>query len=652
MDRVFNIINLLLDNKEPITINDIANKLKVSNKTIRNDMEKVEELIIKKGLMLTKKQGVGICIEGTEINRLELQKECLKGKKIIEPYSPEDRRYYILKRLFMSDENITIKELAEELFVSRVTIHKDIDEVETWLKNYNLKLLKKTNYGIEIIGREEDWRNAVVGLISVNKENEELRELLYDDYSGRIDYRTMVKLKELINLDYKQLERILVEAEEKLNFNFSDDAFISLIIHIAISIKRLKSNKDITLSSEVMEGLKKKSEYIIAEDIASDIENTFKVKQGECETGYILLHILGAKMQQSKAIDETMNLENDDLSVSIAYDIITMAQQTININLSTDKQLLNGLILHLRPTINRLKYDLTLRNPILKEIKETYPELYGLAWMTSGIFEKYLGIRISEEEIGYIALHLGAAIERQKKPFSALVVCTSGIGTAQLLAAKLEKRFKEIEIKDIISLTALKEVEYKDIDLIISTVAIESDKPVINISPLLTQNDIKRLDLLINSLKNKSRSKAEDMLNFINDELVEIKACYRTKAEVITSICNKFYSKGYVDQNFIEDVFKRESLGPTEVGNGVAIPHGFSEHVIQSEIGIVILDNPIEWAGGMVDVIFLIGISKADLSKAKGIFKKLYNKIDSVMFLENIRKANSAAEIKRLLEVK
>jgi mannitol/fructose-specific phosphotransferase system IIA component (Ntr-type) len=142
------------------------------------------------------------------------------------------------------------------------------------------------------------------------------------------------------------------------------------------------------------------------------------------------------------------------------------------------------------------------------------------------------------------------------------------------------------------------------------------------------------------------------MINFFNDELVEIKACYRTKVEVITSIFNKFYSKGYVDQSFIEDVFKRESLGPTEVGNGVAIPHGFSEHVIQSKIGIVILDNPIEWAEEMVDVIFLIGISKADLSKAKGIFRKLYNKIDSVMFLENIRKANSAAEIKRLLEVK
>lgn len=143
----------------------------------------------------------------------------------------------------MSKGSVTTKELAEELYVSRVTIHKDLQSVEKWLNKFNLKLLKKPNYGIEVVGDEENWRNAVASLIVLTKEQKELKEFLYNDYTGRIDYRTLMQLKELFDIDYKQLEKIVSNAESKLKFRFSDEAFISLVIHVAISIERLKHKK-------------------------------------------------------------------------------------------------------------------------------------------------------------------------------------------------------------------------------------------------------------------------------------------------------------------------------------------------------------------------------------------------------------------------
>ncbi len=108
--------------------------------------------------------------------------------------------------------------------------------------------------------------------------------------------------------------------------------------------------------------------------------------------------------------------------------------------------------------------------------------------MTSIVFEKYVGCRVNEEEIGYIALHIGAAMERSKKAFKALVVCTSGIGTSQLLAARLGRCFRDIEIKKILSVADIQDDITNDVDFIISTVPLSREavnRPVIHISPFI-----------------------------------------------------------------------------------------------------------------------------------------------------------------------
>ncbi|MDI3501440.1 MAG: hypothetical protein PWP22_1211 [Thermoanaerobacter sp.] len=646
MDRILEIINMLLNSEQPLTVDYIANTLKVSNKTIRNDLKKAEEFVQQKGVKIIKKPRVGIVLEGPRNKKLELVDEIKKSLDFEEPFSPEARKNYILKRLFMSKGSVTIKELAEELYVSRITIHKDLQSVEKWLNKFNLKLLKKPNYGIEVVGDEENWRNAVASLIVLTKEQKELKEFLYNDYTGRIDYRTLMQLKELFDIDYKQLEKIVSNAESKLKFRFSDEAFISLVIHVAISIERLKHKKDVKLSKAVLNNLKQKDEYVIAQQMAKEIEEKFNVVLSESEIGYIVLHIIGTKMQQNKIEDVNLELEDEEsieLAVIMSKEIINIAERALSLDLSNDKQLLNGLILHLRPTINRLKYGLTLRNPLLNDIKENYPEIYGVAWMTSVVFEKYLGKKVAEEEIGYIALHLGAAVERAKKPLKALVVCTTGIGTAQLLAARLEKSFKQIEIKDIVSSVSLHESILNDIDIVISTVPIEINKPFINISPLLTQNDIKRLDEFIQALNKRS--------NLIDTQLLDVDGIYLKKEDLLNKVCMELHKKGYVKEEYIQDVITREKIASTAIGNGIAIPHGLPEHVNKSVFTVVRLKNPIAWDEEKVDMLFMISLTQSDIAKSRYIFRKLYNKLESPEFVENIKKAKNREEIIKLLEV-
>ncbi|MDF2881750.1 MAG: modulated transcriptional regulator, MtlR family [Clostridiaceae bacterium] len=652
MDRVSRALEILLNSNNFISADFIAAKLKVSNKTIRNDFSKIEKIVNEADLKFNKKPGVGIAIEGSEEKKLELMNSIGSSVKEVEPYSPEDRLNYILKVLFMSKTSVTMKELSKSLYISRVTLQKDLEKVANWLSKFNLILIKKTNYGIEINGSEEDWRKAIASLLDSNRGYDGLKELIYDDYHGKIDYKSICKLKELINIDYKILEKIVTDAEAKLKFKFSDEAFVSLIIHIAIAIKRLNEKKDIKLSDEMLKSLKENEEYEIAVQIAFDIEKSFKVKIPESEIGYILLHILGTKLLEGKNDKFSINFGNEsesELAVIMAKEIINISQRALHINFSNDKQLLNGLILHLRPTINRLKYGLTLRNTILKEIKENYIEIFGAAWMTNTIFERYLGVTMPEEEIGYICLHLAAAVERNKNPLKALVVCASGIGTSQFISAKLERSFRQIDIVDVISIIELKRRNIENIDLIISTVPVECSKPVLMVSPLLNQNDIRRIELFLDD-SYKGDIHHCPAPAFIDKSLIKIKNSTENKEKLIMDMCMDLLNSNYIEKGFIDSVLKRENIYPTEIGWGIALPHGDPEFVKKSCLAVNKLEQPLNWGREKVDTVFLLCISMEDRGKLKKWMRGLYNFLEideNRIFLKN---AKSNEEIYSIME--
>ncbi|SHJ55768.1 BglG family transcription antiterminator [Paramaledivibacter caminithermalis] len=650
MDRVKEITSILLKSKNPITINQIASILKVSNKTIRNDLKKLQDFVEKEGLRLNKKTGVGTSIEGPEENKIQLFQAINKDSHYIEPYSRKGRHNYILKRLFMHSGSLTTKELADELYVCTTTIHKDLKTIEKWIAPFNLKLIKKRNYGIEIVGDEDDYRKAISYLISEVKNVEELQELLYSEYKGRIDYKTLAQLKSLFNIDYKKIEDLLNKVETKLKFRFSQEAYISLIIHIAISMKRIKDNKDIILSKEILESIIDLEEFKCAQEMSTQMEKIFGITIPKSEIGYITLHILGSKIHQKDL--ENLNFYFEDigdleLAVEIAQQIIDLASDALSIDLRKDKALLNGLVLHLRPTINRLKYEMTLRNPILDEIKSNYPDIFGVAWMCSRVFEKYLDVKIPESEIGYIAIHLGAAVERNRKQIRTLVVCHSGIGTSQLLSVRLKRCFKEIEIIGIVSSTELTKDMLDNTELIISTTPLQIDRPVLVISPLFTKTDIRKVDKYIYEVNKKYAYMG------LEEKRVEKEIFYRSKKfkhpnQIIIEMCENLEKKQYVKREFMESTLAREKIMATEVGNGIAIPHGDPKEVIKSCIALTILENPLKWKKEMVKYVFLICIAEKDVAKTKTIFRNLYRSMDKPEFLNGLKKNRKF--VKRMLD--
>ena len=130
-------------------------------------------------------------------------------------------------------------------------------------------------------------------------------------------------------------------------------------------------------------------------------------------------------------------------------------------------------------------------NPLLSKIKEDYPALFDL--VDRGMKRVFVDEEITEEEVGFVAMHFGAALDRGQGNFpnSVLIICPSGIGSSRMLASRLEKAFPQIRHIHNASLFELNELDADDFDLVVSTVSLHiPDESYVRVRPLLSEGEV------------------------------------------------------------------------------------------------------------------------------------------------------------------
>ncbi|MCY6369883.1 BglG family transcription antiterminator [Clostridium ganghwense] len=663
-ERIKNQIELiLLESKEPITVSKIAQYVSVSTKTIRNYLKEMEKKWVENGIQFIKKPNVGVYLKITEQERAELKRKLNNDKDKKIDYSPRYRREYILKTLFKNRYTYTIQLLAEDLYCSKSTIVNDLVYVQKWIENHGLSLKRKQNQGLWIEGNEKTYRRAMMDLFYEIKEEQNSKSIGEDEVEKldyRIDFVNYKKLKHLFpRTNLYKIQYIVQQAEDKLGYYFTDQAFINLITHIAITIERVKNKNEITMGKEMFDTLIKEYEFKVAEWVIEKISEEFGMKFPESEVGYISLHMLGARIQEDipiKDYDALLESQNENY-MKIAEEIIRLVSEILRVDLSNDKLLFTGLVLHLRPTMARLKYGLKLRNPMLERIKREYTSIFGAAWACSSIFEKKMGVSITEDEVGYIALHIAVAVERVSNKIKTVIVCSSGIGTSQLVAGRLRKKINELEIVTIIPLSRLSEELINEADLIVSTIPIAKNNPKIAyISTLVDEVDILKIrssikNIQISACEKKIKENEEvndkelNTKKIINQELCFIENEKREFDEIIQYYGQLMMDKGYVKEGFCRNVLEREKKASTVIGKGIAIPHSKPEYVEESKVCIIKLENPIIRNNQEINIIIILAIKFKDISTTRAFFKNLYSVLDNELLIDKIKKTNDKLEI-------
>ena len=74
----------------------------------------------------------------------------------------------------------------------------------------------------------------------------------------------------------------------------------------------------------------------------------------------------------------------------------------------------------------------------------------------------------------------------------------------------------------------------------------------------------------------------------LDAELILLDVDCKNKEDILRVMSDKLLEHNFINnqEKFLEDVYNREKLGETGIGNYIAIPHGQSDSVIQTTICI------------------------------------------------------------------
>lgn len=498
--RCIEILNYLIEKDDYVKTEELAEIYNLTDRAIRYNIDKIETFLVKNGFEYFERQyNLGI-----RLIKDERLKEFLKGfigndsgiSRYHYSYSKDERMKFIATKLLQSNQPVNISYFESKLNISKNTVLKELDFLEKWLSDRGLELIRKPKLGITVEGKEADKRRAIMELVSDTVTPEDIL-----NYTSKKIVQTKINNLQFdilfsdINLDF--LDGLLRDAEIELGRKFSDEAYGGLITHLAIMIKRIQLNKEIYLPDIDMENIKQDMEYKAAQAIISKIEEKFSINIPETETGYIALHLLGAKM-----LKHNDQFRNNEAIPDGLYSVAALMTQEIERIYQVDfgsarDNIIQGLVIHLRPTIYRIKYNLKLSNPIYEKIRTNYNELFLNTKSVVFHLEKYINHVIDDQEISYITLHFGAALENAKavtrdRP-RVVIVCGTGIGTARMVASKITSEF-DVEILDTVSCREVEAIT-GDYDYIISTVEIPDydTKKYIRINPLLLEKDYIKL---------------------------------------------------------------------------------------------------------------------------------------------------------------
>lgn len=604
------IISLLLENPNGMNVQEIAGNLNVSGRTVQRELKGIESIVSTHNLLLKKVLGSGMYIEGSPEQKNELQIAILKSGQ---EFTQKERQELILCSLLKEPKSIKLSALANDLHVTVATVSNDLNKVEEWLKDFDLDLIRKKGYGIALLGSERKKRKALGHLIAQQLNEYEFLSVMEDEYETKNSLSN--GLLEIIKLEkLTMIGKMIRDIEQRLPYSLADSAFMTFTIHLSLAIERIIQGEVIKMDEVVLEELSITKEFTIADQIVQELEEVFKVKIPTAEKGYITMHLLGARQRQEK--NDWFKESSTEIVVG-SKKLINLVSKELEINFEEDQALFEGLITHIEPAIYRIQKKLDANNPLASQIQEDYPALFKI--IQEGLKVAFPSIVFPNEEVAYLVLHFGSSqvIYENSKEVRALVLCSSGIGSSKMLASRIKKEIKEITEIEVSSLANLKNIQFEQYDIILSTVEMPGfSKKYITVNPLLPKEeaekireDIKRNSLTteasrlrkLHSKKLQKQIKLEtpesikqnlEVVHQYSETVLHILNTFEaiplpfipTSSILLLEVCKQANARGLIGDYFevTNQLTEREKKGGLGIpGTSIALYHCRSEYVMQ-----------------------------------------------------------------------
>lgn len=588
----------LLQN-ETLPQDELARRFDVSTRTVRTDITTLNELLADHGvrLVLNRGEGYQLKVDDEALYR-QLQDQSPAHLRV--PRTSAARVHYLLTRFLTSAFSLKLEDLADEWFVSRATLQSDMAEVREWLGRYQLAIETKPRYGMKLFGSEVAMRTCLTDL---------LYKIAQEDSED-----PLLNLEALNSGMLGTLQPLLHQCFSRFHIRMTDDSEFYLRLYCAVAVRRISEGYPLSdfSAEDVDEDVR---------DAARHIINLMRPITGKAispsEEAYLRVNIAARRVEEIAP----SAISPDDGEALVDY-ILSYINSHYNFNLQNDPQLRADLLTHIKTMITRVRYQINIPNPLLANIKQHYPMAYDVTLAAVSSWGKYTPYVISENEIGFLVLHIGVGLERhynvgyQRHP-QILLVCDTGNSTVRMIQAMLTRKYPQIVLSHIVSLREYEQKQSIEEDFVISTARLsEKDKPVVVMSPFPTEYQLEQIGKLV--LVDRTRpymlEKYFDASHFrIIDQPM-------TQAELFQTLCQQLEQEGVVDSDFWPSVEEREAIVSTMLGEGIALPHSLGLLAKKTVVYTVLAPQGIAWGEETAHVIFLLAISKTEYEEAMAIY--------------------------------
>ncbi|GMA62040.1 BglG family transcription antiterminator [Alicyclobacillus fastidiosus] len=497
--RVVEILRDLLIARDPITTNDLAGKYGLTQRSIRYDLEEISGLCKGYSLDLIHSR-IGIWLDGDEGQKTGLLTELARLRP--EESDPTHRLHRLLAVLLTADQPVVVKQVQDLLGASPRTVYADMDKAESWLSNLGIQLIRKPHFGAKVEGAELQVRHACYTLMStVRQRSHDLLTSTQPEHLVQFFHERMDGFIFEAIIDTRDIEQVITALATYKDTLTTQLPWPDLPLYLAMQVKRIRHQKTVLFSKANLKQLQDTREFGVAANIAQKLHGITHVSFPDEEIAFIALFLLGAYSNTVPVAD--MEAEAPDaFVVDIVSRMLVAVDETLGVVLSTDNDLFHGLVLHVKPMVYRLMNGIAVQNELLDVIQSDHALAYYAAVVAGQCLESVVGRSPSAAEIGFIALHLGAALERRRvqpaptgTQFRVLVACAGGIGTGKILQSRIESSFVNLRVARVADATSVHHVRSDEADIIVSTVPLGAvPLPHIVVNPLLPSADRERIN--------------------------------------------------------------------------------------------------------------------------------------------------------------
>lgn len=612
-----------------IALADLARQLEVSTRTVRTYVAQTNvQLGDTAHIVVRRGHGYSLAITDSDGFRALLSTASKDGSSHV-PQSRSERVSYLLNDLLNRTDWITSDTLAQLLYVSRPTISNDIKEVECELARFGLTLVRKPYHGIRVEGSELNRRLLLANRVLSTSADTVLPQV------G----------KDMLDQIAACVQRATAEVDVQIN----SAAYQNLLVHIAIAVERIRKNCYVPMAAEQLADIRASYEYVCAERVAELIEQAFSVVLPVEETAYIAIHLAGKRVFYTDGAAEGGIVITDEMW-NVVSRMLDRVWEAFRFDFRDDLELRMNLARHIVPLSVRLRYQMSVGNPLLADIKLRLPLAYAMAMESALVLVDAYGSMPAEDEVGYLALAFALAQERGRSGAERkiiLVVCASGAGSARLLEHRYREEFgahlADVIVCDVASLDA---VDLRSIDYVFTTVPLSQQLPVPvrEVSFFLDGTDREEVRRAL-TLSGESTS----IEGYLDHRLFISHMACRTKEEVIAALCKRAVEVRQAPDELERLVWKRERAATTSFGNRVAMPHPYRAVTGETFVCVGLLDEPVAWTEDVdVQAVFLVCVAK----ERKGDLQEFYRCMAALLTSERaINTLISQQEFSILLEL-